>query len=53
MYLRVVRFTGVSADRVEKLLACIRGAGGPPGVPITGLPRVSVDECELPLELKV
>jgi hypothetical protein len=30
MYVRVVRFTDVSAERVEGLLARIRESGGPP-----------------------
>ena len=38
MYGRVVRFTDVSAERVEGLLARIEEADGPPpGVPATGL----------------
>ncbi len=38
MYVRVVRFTGVSAERLESLLARVKGAGGPPpGVESTGL----------------
>ncbi len=38
MYVRVVRFTGVSAERMETLLARVKEAGGPPpGVPSTGL----------------
>jgi len=38
MYVRVVRFTDVSADRVNQLLADIEAADGPPpGVPTTGL----------------
>jgi hypothetical protein len=38
MYVRVVRFTDVSAERVEGLLARIEESGGPPpGVPATGL----------------
>ncbi|MCW3026790.1 MAG: hypothetical protein JWN81_1 [Solirubrobacterales bacterium] len=38
MYVRVVRFTDVSAERVEELLARIRESDGPPpGVPSTGL----------------
>ena len=36
--MRVVRFTDVSADRVNQLLADIEAADGPPpGVPTTGL----------------
>jgi hypothetical protein len=30
MYLRVVRFTGVAAERLEELLARIRESDGPP-----------------------
>ena len=93
MYVRVVRFTDVSAERVEDLLERIKQSGGPPPeVPSTGLTvlydegqrtalalqyfataddmeagarvmsamdpsetpgtRVSVDACELKLELK-
>jgi len=38
MYVRVVRFTDVSAQRMEELLARIEEADGPPaGVPTTGL----------------
>ena len=37
MYVRVVRFTDVTADRVEGLLARIEEEGPPPGVPIKGL----------------
>ena len=38
MYVRVVRFTDVSAERIEGLLARIDEADGPPpGVPTTGL----------------
>ncbi len=38
MHVRVVRFTDVSAERMEGLLARIKEAGGPPpGVPSTGL----------------
>lgn len=38
MYVRVVRFTDVSAERIEGLLAGIKEAEGPPpGVPTTGL----------------
>jgi hypothetical protein len=92
MYIRVVRFTDVSPERVEQLLARIKESDGPPpGVKATGITllfdeaqgtaiatqqfataedmeaggkvfaamdssetpgtRVSVDECELKLEL--
>ena len=38
MYVRVVRFTDVSAERLEGLLARIKESDGPPpGVPSTGL----------------
>ena len=38
MYVRVVRFTDVTAERVEGLLARIEESDGPPpGVPATGL----------------
>jgi hypothetical protein len=38
VYVRVVRFTGVNAERLEELLARIKESGGPPeGVPTTGL----------------
>jgi hypothetical protein len=38
MYVRVVRFTDVSAERMEGLLARIKESDGPPpGVPATGL----------------
>ena len=37
MYVRVVRFTDVSADRAEQLLARVKEAGGPPpGVRMSG-----------------
>ena len=38
MHVRVVRFTDVSAERIEELLARIEESDGPPpGVPATGL----------------
>ena len=38
MYVRVVRFTDVNAQRMEELLARIKESDGPPpGVPTTGL----------------
>ena len=46
MYVRVVRFTDVSAERIEALLARIKESDGPPpGVPSTGL-RILFDEAE-------
>jgi hypothetical protein len=46
MYVRVVRFTDVSADRMEQLLARIKESDGPPpGVPSTGL-KVLFDESQ-------
>jgi hypothetical protein len=44
MHVRVVRFTGVSAERIASTLARVREAGGPPpGVSATGL-KVLFDE---------
>jgi hypothetical protein len=44
MYVRVVRFTEVNAERMKELLARVNESGGPPeGVPTTGL-RILVDE---------
>jgi hypothetical protein len=44
MYVRAVRFTDVSADRVEQLLERVKEAGGaPPGVASTGL-QILFDE---------
>jgi hypothetical protein len=38
VYVRVVRFTDVSAERVESLLSRIEEAGGPPpGIPAKGI----------------
>ncbi len=46
MYVRVVRFTDVSADRMEQLLARINESDGPPpGVPSTGL-KILFDESQ-------
>jgi hypothetical protein len=46
MYVRVVRFTGVSAERMEGLLARIEQSNGPPpDVPSTGL-NVLFDEAQ-------
>ncbi len=44
MYVRVVRFTGVTADRIAKIQAQIEASDGPPpGIPATGL-TVAFDE---------
>ncbi len=46
MYTRVVRFTGVSPERIEGLLARIEESGGPPpGVSSTGL-EVLFDQAQ-------
>jgi hypothetical protein len=46
MNVRVVRFTDVSADRMEQLLARIKESDGPPpGVPSTGL-KILFDESQ-------
>lgn len=46
MFVRVVRFTDVSAERIEGLLARIQEADGPPpGVPTTGL-KFLLDETQ-------
>jgi hypothetical protein len=46
MYVRAVRFTDVSADRMQELLARIDESDGPPpGVPTTGL-EVLFDEAQ-------
>jgi hypothetical protein len=46
MYVRVVRFTDVNAERLDGLLARIRESDGPPpGVPSTGL-TVLFDESQ-------
>jgi hypothetical protein len=46
MYVRVVRFTDVSAERLETMLARIRESGGPPpGVPAAGL-KVLFDQAQ-------
>jgi hypothetical protein len=38
VYVRVVRFTAVNAERLEQLLARIKESDGPPeGIPTTGL----------------
>jgi len=44
MYVRAVRFTDVSAERMQELLARIEESDGPPpGVPATGL-KILFDE---------
>jgi hypothetical protein len=44
MYVRVVRFTDVSTERAESMLARIKESDGPPpGVPATGI-KVMLDE---------
>jgi hypothetical protein len=46
VYVRIVRFTDVSAERIEGLVARIKdGDGPPPGVPITSL-KVLFDEAQ-------
>ena len=46
MYVRVVRFSDVTAERVEQLLARIEEADGPPpDVPTTGL-QMLFDEAQ-------
>ena len=46
MYVRVVRFTDVSPEKVEALLGRIQESDGPPpGVPATGL-RMLFDESQ-------
>lgn len=46
MHVRVVRFTGVTPERVEQIVAAIDEAEGPPpGVPATGL-QLLFDEAQ-------
>jgi hypothetical protein len=46
MHVRVVRFTDVTPERVQQLVARIDEAGGPPpGVPTTGV-QLSFDEAQ-------
>jgi hypothetical protein len=46
MYVRVVRFTGVSAGRMQELQSRVNEAGGPPpGVNASGL-KVLFDEAQ-------
>jgi hypothetical protein len=48
MYVRAVRFTDVSAERMQELLARIEESDGPPpGVPATGL-KILFDEAQGP-----
>jgi hypothetical protein len=46
VFVRVVRFTDVSAERIKGLLASIEESDGPPpGVPATGL-KMLIDEAQ-------
>jgi hypothetical protein len=46
VYVRVVRFTEVNAERLEELLTRIKQSDGPPeGIPTTGL-RILFDESQ-------
>jgi hypothetical protein len=45
MYVRVVRFTDVTAQRVQSLVAGIDESGPPPGVPIKNL-QLIFDEAQ-------
>jgi hypothetical protein len=45
MYVRVVRFTDVTAQRVQSLIAGIDESGPPPGVPIKNL-QLIFDEAQ-------
>lgn len=45
MYVRVVRFTDVSVDRMRELLARVEESGPPPGVPSSGI-TVLADEAQ-------
>jgi hypothetical protein len=46
MYVRVVRFTDVSTERVEALLTQVEESDGPPpGVPATGL-KILLDKAQ-------
>ena len=46
MYVRAVRFTDVSAERMQELLARVQESEGPPpGVPATGL-KILVDDSQ-------
>jgi hypothetical protein len=37
VFIRVVRFTDVTAERMETLIARVEAEGPPPGVPVRGL----------------
>ncbi len=53
MYVRAVRFTDVSAERMQELLARIEESDGPPpGVPATGLKVLSDGDQETALVLQ-
>ena len=45
MFVRVVRFTDVSAERMETLRARVEEGGPPPGMPIKGL-KILFDEAQ-------
>jgi hypothetical protein len=45
VYVRVVRFTDVTAERVDQLLARIEDSGPPPDVPTTGV-QMLFDESQ-------
>jgi hypothetical protein len=46
MYVRVVRFTDVSSERIQALVARVQESDGPPpGVPATGL-KMMLDEAQ-------
>ncbi len=45
MHVRVVRFTGVTADRIASLMARVEAEGPPPGVPVKGL-QLLFDEAQ-------
>ena len=46
MYVRVVRFTDVTAERVQQLVGRIKESGGPPpGIPSTGI-QLLFDESQ-------
>ena len=46
MFVRIVRFTDVSGERMQELLARVEESGGPPpGVPSTGI-KVLFDEAQ-------